>query len=57
MYIILSTNIMMEETVSLSSSEKSKMENEKQLYVLLRTMHFLEKYYTYDRIDKSTYKT
>lgn len=33
------------------------MENEKQLYVLLKMINFTEKYYSYDKIDSSTYKT
>ena len=33
------------------------MENEKQLYVLLKMINFTEKYYSYDRIDANTYKT
>ena len=33
------------------------MENEKQLYVLLKMINFTEKYYSYDRIDATTYKS
>jgi len=33
------------------------MENEKQLYVLLKLINLTEKYYSYDKIDSNTYKT
>ena len=33
------------------------MENEKQLYVLLKMINFTEKYYSYDKIESSTYKS
>ena len=47
----------MDETITLTSGERSKMENEKQLYVLLKMINFTEKYYSYDRIDAATYKS
>jgi hypothetical protein len=47
----------MEETVHLSSSEKAKLENEKQIYCILRLMNYIEKFYSTDKIDQSTYKT
>ncbi len=43
--------------VYLTSAEKGKIENEKQIYVLLRLIHCVEKYYSYDRIDKNTYES
>lgn len=47
----------MDEPITLTSAERSRMENEKQLYVLLKMINFTEKYYSYDRIDATTYKT
>lgn len=47
----------MYDTVSLTSAERSRMENEKQLYVLLKMINLTEKYYSYDKIDSNTYKT
>jgi hypothetical protein len=45
----------MDETIHLSSSEKARLENEKQIYCLLRLMNYVEKFYSTDKIDKSTY--
>jgi len=42
--------------VSLTPSEKSKLENEKQLYVLIRLVHLLEQYQNYDRIPAAEYR-
>lgn len=47
----------MDETVVLTPAERARMENEKQLYVLLKLINLTEKYYSYDKIDSSTYKT
>lgn len=47
----------MDETVHLSSSEKARLENEKQIYCLLRMLNYIEKFYSTDKIDQQTYKT
>lgn len=47
----------MDETVHLSSSEKARLENEKQIYCLLRMLNYVEKFYSTDKIDQQTYKT
>jgi hypothetical protein len=47
----------MEDTVHLSSSEKSRLENEKQIYCLLRLMNYVEKFYSTEKIDQATYNT
>jgi hypothetical protein len=47
----------MEETLHLSSHEKAKLENEKQIYCLLRLMNYVEKFYSTDKIDQQTYKS
>lgn len=47
----------MDETISLSPAERARMENEKQLYVLLKLINLTQKYYSYDKIDSNTYKT
>ncbi len=46
----------MDETIHLSSSEKARLENEKQIYCLLRLMNYVEKFYSTDKIDQPTYK-
>jgi hypothetical protein len=46
----------MYETVTLTAGERSRMENEKQLYVLLKLINLTEKYYTYDKIESNVYK-
>lgn len=46
----------MDETVHLSSSEKARLENEKQIYCLLRMLNYVEKFYSTDKIDQQTYK-
>lgn len=47
----------MEESIQLSSQERARLENEKQIYCLLRLMNYVEKFYSTDKIDQSTYKT
>jgi hypothetical protein len=47
----------MDETIHLSSSEKARLENEKQIYCILRLMNYIEKFYSTDKIDQQTYKT
>lgn len=46
----------MEESIQLSSHERARLENEKQIYCLLRLMNYVEKFYSTDKIDQSTYK-
>jgi hypothetical protein len=45
----------MEKLMTLSPAEKSKIENEKQLYVLLRLMNIVEQYHNFDKITKEEY--
>ena len=40
----------------LSSHEKAKLENEKQIYCLLRLINYVEKFYSTDKIDQLTYQ-
>ena len=47
---------MMEETMHLSSHEKAKLENEKQIYCLLRLINYVEKFYSTYKIDQLTYQ-
>ena len=49
-------DLVMEESIRLSSSERAKLENEKQIYVILRMMNYVEKFYSTDKIDQATYK-
>lgn len=42
--------------VSLTPAEKSKLENEKQLYVLIRLIHLVEQYHNYDKISATDYR-
>lgn len=46
----------MEKLINLTPAEKSKIENEKQLYVLLRLINLVEQYHNYDKITKEEYK-
>lgn len=47
----------MEDTIQLTSQERARLENEKQIYCILRLMNFVEKFYSTDKIDQATYKT
>lgn len=42
--------------ITLTPAEKSKLENEKQLYVLIRLIHLVEQYHNYDKISANDYK-
>lgn len=42
--------------VTLTPAEKSKLENEKQLYVLIRLIHLVEQYHNYDKISAAEYR-
>jgi hypothetical protein len=46
----------MDEAIHLSSSEKARIENEKQIYCILRMMNYVEKFYSTDKIDQQSYK-